>query len=82
VFVVCSIDTHHGAFCRNLQAQLAATKGRLTGSAILENRQVFETPPTLAELRYFLLVICDELKTYKLWPVSRRCSILVHVLTR
>lgn len=44
----------------------------------MENRQVFETPPTLAELRYFLLVILEELKTYKLWPAN--CWFFVSLL--
>lgn len=36
----------------------------------MENRQIFDTVPTLEELRHFLLVICEEMQEYQVWPVS------------
>jgi len=38
--------------------------------AHFESRQIFSTAPTLGELRYFLRVICKELKRYQLWPAN------------
>lgn len=52
------------------QGQLAATKEELIGAGKRENRQIFYTLPTLGELRVLLLVICEEIKTYTVWPVS------------
>ena len=49
-------------------------KEDLIGGASLENRQVFQTAPTLGELQYFLSVVCDELTVYKAWPVC--CTLL------
>lgn len=60
----------HKTFYTCVKARVAVTKGRLTGVAELENRQVFRTPPTLAALQRLLLATCEELQTYKLWPVS------------
>lgn len=66
----------------HVKARLAVTKARLIGAAQLESQQVFRTSPTLAEFRHLLLIICEELPTYKLWGVSLRhsCS-RIHALT-
>jgi len=54
------------------QAQFASDKVDLLGDARLENKQIFDTIPSLGELRHFLGVICEEIQTYQVWPV--RCS--------
>lgn len=51
------------------QARLGADMSTLVGPAVRENKQLFETIPTLKELQYFLRVICKELKVYSVWPV-------------
>lgn len=58
--------------CSKRQAVLSANKARLVGSGIKENRQEFQTRPTLGELSFLLRVIIDELVAYRLWPVSTR----------
>lgn len=56
------------------QVQLAASKEKLVSATdVRENRQTFTTPPTLGGLRLLLSVICDELTTYQVWPVSYLC---------
>lgn len=64
--------------------QLSADKTILAGGGQRENRQEFETVPTLMEFQYFSRVICRELTTYKIWPVSfrydtttRRCGLMM-----
>lgn len=59
---------------RCFKVLLSATKESLIGVGQPENRQEFETVPTLMELQYFLRVICQELKTYSVWPVSVRSN--------
>ena len=44
-------------------------KGDVIKKSRLENRQRFDTPPTLRELRILLQVLGDELVKYRLWPV-------------
>lgn len=57
-----------------VQVQLAASKNDLLVDSHIENRQTFSTPPTLGALKQLLHVICEELKTYELWPVRSKAS--------
>ena len=54
----------------NVKAQFASSKDRLLKGAERENQQAFKEPLALDKMRHILLVTCDELRTYKLWPVS------------
>ncbi|KAF8316119.1 hypothetical protein DL93DRAFT_794271 [Clavulina sp. PMI_390] len=64
-----SLIRSSGSTPANDVAQFASFKKDLMTGARLENKQLFENVPTLGELRHFLLVICDEIKTYQVWPV-------------
>lgn len=80
---IVSSEIAHKTFCGSAQARLAPTKARLIKTAELENQQFFKIPPTLAKLRELLIATCEELQTYKLWPVSPYGSYLLgHTLMR
>lgn len=55
----------------NDHVQISATQDALrrVGNPSRENMQSFTSPPRLAHLNELLHIICQELTTYKLWPV-------------
>lgn len=63
------------------QATFAAVKDDLIGMAQLETQQKFLAVPTLGDLRHFLLVICDELEKYQVWPVREHSMYLAYGVT-
>ncbi|KAF8316117.1 hypothetical protein DL93DRAFT_2227031 [Clavulina sp. PMI_390] len=60
----------NGTTDSNDVAQLATEKKDLIGSGRFENRQEFQTIPTLGELRHFLVVITEEIREYQVWPAN------------
>lgn len=56
--------------CDRIQAQLSADKSSVVGKGQCENRQEFATVPTLMDFHHFVRLICRELVTYTVWPVS------------
>lgn len=49
---------------------MSAEKESLVEKGQRENRQEFETTPTVMELQYLFRIICQELTSYTIWPVS------------
>lgn len=50
---------------------MSESRAELTSelSAVSQNIQTFDSPPSLAELQALLGVICEELPRYNVWPV-------------
>lgn len=53
----------------SMKALLKADKWSLIGSAVCENKQLFETVPTLGELAWLLDIVSQEMTVYTAWPV-------------
>lgn len=53
----------------SLKASVAKDKDLLIGNAKWENTQVYNFPPLLSDFRHFLLILVNELISYKAWPV-------------